>query len=70
MFIDLERDSAIRVQALMALAAYSVRQCSIALSSVQYQAGESEMINIQAMAKEHVGKTKAATTSTEIACWV
>ena len=28
MFIDLERDSAIRVQALMALAAYSVRQCS------------------------------------------
>ena len=25
MFIDLERDSAIRVQALMALAAYSVR---------------------------------------------
>ena len=28
MFIDLERDSAIRVQALMALAAYSVRKCS------------------------------------------
>ena len=26
MFIDLERDSAIRVRALMALAAYSVRQ--------------------------------------------
>ena len=26
MFIDLERDSAIRVQALMALTAYSVRQ--------------------------------------------
>ena len=28
MFIDLERDSAIRVQALMALAAYSVRKSS------------------------------------------
>ncbi len=34
MFIDLERDSVIRVQALMELAANSVRQCSKAFSAL------------------------------------
>ncbi len=50
-FIDLERDSAIRVRALMALAAYSVRQCLnkfiIALAQSQVAGFRFEIVNYE-----------------------